>query len=119
LLAARRRYDESLELGRRILLDDPFHECAFQEVLCIHVLNGQRGKALQLFDEFSRSLQQELGILPMAETRALRDYVAGSANTGELFSNFVVNDLCVSARRRVDGLIGSMENSRQPAEHFS
>src|SRR5262245_39726657 len=79
LLAARRRFDESLELGRRILLDDPFHECALQEVLCIHALNGQRVRALRLFEEFSQSLQQELGIVPMAETRALRDYVAGNA----------------------------------------
>lgn len=76
LLADRRRYDESLEFGRRILLDDPFHEAAFQEVFCIHVLNGQRARALRLFDEFANSLERELGIIPMPETRALRDCLA-------------------------------------------
>ncbi|MCB1353652.1 MAG: hypothetical protein KDK03_13045 [Rhodobacteraceae bacterium] len=78
LLAQRRRYDEALDFGHRILLHDPFHECAVQEVLCIHALNGQRVRALKLFDAFSESLASELGISPMPETRALRDFLAGN-----------------------------------------
>lgn len=116
LLAVRRRYDESLELGRRILLDDPFHECALQEVLCIHALNGQRGRALQLFDDFSKSLQQELGILPMAETQALRDYVAGTAAAAQRFASLPLDAERPSARLGVDGLVSIMENSRQSVE---
>ncbi len=116
LLAARRRYDESLELGRRILLDDPFHECALQEVLCIHALNGQRVRALRLFEEFSLSLQQELGIVPMAETRALRDYVAGNAAAAPHFANPEPDSRRVSAQLGVEGLVSMMEHSRQTAE---
>lgn len=118
-LAARRRYDESLELGRRILLDDPFHECALQEVLCIHALNGQRGRALQLFEDFSRSLQKELGILPMAETRALREYVAGNVAAVQRFAHSSAEGRSVFAQLGIDGLVSMMEHSRQAAEHCS
>ena len=116
LLAARRRFDESLELGRRILLDDPFHECALQEVLCIHALNGQRVRALRLFEEFSESLQQELGIGPMAETRALRDYVAGNAAIALRFADPEAGDRRPSVLSGVGGLVTMMEHSRQKAE---
>ena len=75
-LAALHRYDEALDMGRRILVHDPYRECAFQEMLCLHVLNGERARALQLFDQFTAALEGDLGIEPMAETRALRDYLA-------------------------------------------
>jgi len=75
-LAGLHRYDEALDMGRRILVHDPYRECAFQEMLCLHVLNGERAKALQLFDRFTAALEGDLGIEPMAETRALRDYLA-------------------------------------------
>lgn len=76
LLAAGQRYDEALEVGRAILVHEPYRECAFQEVLCLHVLNGERVRALRLFDEFAAALEGELGIRPMVETRALRNYLA-------------------------------------------
>jgi len=116
LLAARRRFDESLELGRRILLEDPFHESALQEVLCIHALNGQRVRALQLFEDFSRSLQQELGIVPMAETRAVRDYVAGNAAVAPALASPDADDHRISAQLGVEALVSMMEQSRQTAE---
>lgn len=75
-LAGLHRYDEALDMGRRILVHDPYRECAFQEMLCLHVLNGERARALQLFDQFTAALECDLGIEPMAETRALRDYLA-------------------------------------------
>jgi|SRR5690606_28285412 len=76
-LKLRRRYGEAIEFGQRILFDDPFHETALQELLCVHALSGQRVRALRLFEDFSRSLRDELNIAPMPETRALRDYLAG------------------------------------------
>lgn len=75
-LAALHRYDEALDMGRRILVHEPYRECTFQEMLCLHVLNGERARALQLFDQFTAALEGDLGIEPMAETRALRDYIA-------------------------------------------
>ncbi len=82
MLATRRRYDEALEVGRAILVHEPYRECAFQEILCLHVLNGERARALRMFDEFSTALEHELGIGPMVETRALRNYLAGDMSLG-------------------------------------
>lgn len=82
MLAARRLYDDALEVGRAILVHEPYRECAFQEILCLHVLNGERARALRLFDEFAASLDAELGIGPMVETRALRNYLAGDMRFG-------------------------------------
>ena len=76
-LKLRRRFGEAIEFGQRILFDDPFHETALQELLCVHALSGQRVRGLRLFENFSRSLRDELDIAPMPETRALRDYLAG------------------------------------------
>ena len=75
-LAALHRYDEALDIGRRILVHEPYRESTFQEILCLHVLNGERARALQLFEQFTAALEGDLGIEPMAETRALRDYIA-------------------------------------------
>lgn len=81
-LAGHRRYDDAIEMGRRILVKEPFRECAFQELMCLHMLNGQRVRALQSFDSFVASLKEELGIPPMAETRALRDYILSDPGPG-------------------------------------
>lgn len=87
LLASAKHYDEALELGRRILLLEPYRECAFQEVLCLYVLNGQRARALRLFDDFAAALKADLGIEPMEETRALRDFLA--SDRGQVSSKLV------------------------------
>lgn len=76
MLAGLHRYEEALDMGRRVLVHEPFRECAFQEMLCLHVLNGERARALQIYDEFTAALEADLGLEPMAETRALRDYLA-------------------------------------------
>jgi len=113
LLAAQRRFDEALELGHRILADDPYHESALQEVLCLHALNGQRVRALRLFDEFARTLQSELGIPPMPETRALRDYLAGDIACAGRMSALAPNDReRVSVQPSFAQLVSRVEHSR-------
>ena len=113
MLAARRSYDEALEVGRAILAHEPFRECAFQEILCLHVLNGERARALRLFDDFAAALESELGIRPMVETRALRNYLASDlciepnarGNTGAVALSSILGP-------RVGSLLSTIEHSR-------
>lgn len=117
LLSARRRYDEALECGQRVLLHDPFHESAVQEVLCIHALNGQRVRALRFFEEFAGLLRHELGIDPLPETRALRDYVAGDDAVAQRFAGGVAMPIFaapVAAQPGVSDLLAAIHDSRGP-----
>jgi DNA-binding SARP family transcriptional activator len=73
--AARRDYEEALVYGRRILAADPFREQAQCEVMWLYVLNGQRPHALRQFETYRRQIAREMNVAPMAETRALADYI--------------------------------------------
>ena len=111
--AERRAYDDALEIGRRILQIDPYRECAFQEVMCLYVLNGERARAMQVFEEFSSNLDRELGITPMAETMFLREYLASDQcrNPGkdEVIAQSVLE---YTSRPGISGLLCSIEHSR-------
>ena len=74
--ADRRHYEEALQHGRSILAIDPFRESTLREVMWLHVLNGERPRALRVFEEFSEHLDAEMGIAPTAETIALREHIA-------------------------------------------
>ncbi|MEM7505589.1 MAG: BTAD domain-containing putative transcriptional regulator [Pseudomonadota bacterium] len=74
-MAELKRYEDALDYGRRILAIDPFRESTIQEVMCLCALSGQRVKALRLYQRFAASLEEELGIAPMAETIALYDHL--------------------------------------------
>lgn len=110
LLAAEQRYEEAIEIGRRILVLDPYRECALQEMLCLHVLNGQRPRALQFFDEFAAALEADLGITPMPETRALRDYLVSD----RCLHNLALNESGVFGvwGAGVGPLLNSIEHTR-------
>ena len=112
-LAALRRYDEALEMGRRILVLEPYRECAFQEVLCLHVLNGERARVMQLYDRFHASLQRDLGIEPMAETSALREYLASDRCTSPTGPLATLASGKASMRLGVDTLLSSIQHSRE------
>ena len=73
--AARRDYEEALVYGRRILVADPFREQVQCEVMWLYVLNGQRPQALRQFETYHRQITREMSVAPMAETRALADYI--------------------------------------------
>lgn len=112
-LKERRRYCEAIEFGQRILLDDPFHESALQELLCIHALGGQRARALRLFDEFSSTLRAELGIQPTMETCAMRDYLAGDAQKANMFANGQAQHPCaIRETPQVADLMSTMQHAR-------
>ncbi len=73
--AHRRDYEEALGYGRRILAADPFRERVQCEVMWLYVLNGQRPQALRQFEAFRRQIAREMNVAPMAETRALAEYI--------------------------------------------
>lgn len=75
-LAEECRYEEALDYGRSILAIDPFRESTLREVMWLHVLNGERPRALRLFQEFRASLFEEMGISPTTDTHALREHIA-------------------------------------------
>jgi hypothetical protein len=41
----------------------------------LYVLNGQRPQALRQFEAFRRQIAREMNVAPMAETRALAEYI--------------------------------------------
>lgn len=59
-------------LGHALALD-PFQEDLQREGLRLHYFAGDRAGAIRRFEEFSRLLDTEMGVQPMAETRALYD----------------------------------------------
>jgi DNA-binding SARP family transcriptional activator len=69
------RIEEALNFGRRILRMDPMRECVQRQVMWLHVLNGHQGNAIRQYLECARILESELGVSPMAETRALYDFI--------------------------------------------
>ena len=77
------RYEDALEIGRRLLGADPAREAAQCEVMLLYVLNGQRAQALRQYLEFRSWLQRELDIEPMPETQVLYEYIRKGLNTGK------------------------------------
>jgi DNA-binding SARP family transcriptional activator len=71
----RRDYEGALEYGNLILSADPFREQVQCEVMWLHVLSGQRAKALKQYSAYRALLAREMGIEPMAEMRALATHI--------------------------------------------
>ena len=83
-LGQKRRYEDALDIGRRLLAADPARETTQCEVMWLYVLNGQRAQALRQFQEFRSWLKRELDIEPMPETTALYDHIHVELNGGRL-----------------------------------
>ena len=59
--------------ARRRLALDPLHEPAHRELMRLYAASGDRAAALRQYHEAARLLDRELGVAPVAETRALHD----------------------------------------------
>jgi DNA-binding SARP family transcriptional activator len=79
-LGQQQRYEDALEIGRRLLVADPAREAAQCEVMLLYVLNGQRAQAIRQYQEFRTWLRRELDVEPMPETIALYDYITKGLN---------------------------------------
>ncbi len=74
---AEREGDFAAALGhaRRRLALDPLHEPAHRDLMRLFARLGDRTAALRQYREATRVLDQELGVAPVAETRALYDAI--------------------------------------------
>lgn len=68
---AERRHADAAALLRRVLAHDLLDEEVLQAYLHAAYVDGQREQALRLFSAFEEQLRDELGIAPLAQTRAL------------------------------------------------
>ena len=71
--------EPALRCGRQILVLDPLREDIHRAVIRLHVRNGHRALALKQYESCRAALEEELGVEPMEETRALcADLLAGA-----------------------------------------
>lgn len=72
-------YAAALETAQKVLATDPANERAFQHVMFCQLALGNRGAALDAYQECVRALDEELGVEPSSETRALYEWLKQSA----------------------------------------
>ena len=65
----------ALESARRALTFNPFQEDLQRDVMRLLYLNGDRAGVIQQYETLRKLLDEEMGVLPMPETRALYDLI--------------------------------------------
>ncbi len=68
-------YSAALEALERALALDPLQEDIQRAALRLHYLAGDRAGAIRRYEQLRRLLDEEMGVPPMAETRALYDAI--------------------------------------------
>ena len=114
-LGQKKCYEDALEIGRRLLAEDPARESAQREVMWLYVLNGQRAQAIRQYLEFEAWLRRELDIEPMPETRALYQHIRlelGASRFREASPPASGND-AESRRAAFNLLLVAIERSRR------
>lgn len=109
-----RRYEDALEVGRRLVSADPFRETVQIDMMWLYVLNGQRAQALKQYQAYADLLRRELDIEPMTETRALYDHIRCDLNCGRQARDVaepVVGDHATT-RKRLDMMMVAIGRSR-------
>lgn len=74
-LEAEGEYARALEALNHALAFDALNEEAQRDALRVQYLNGDRTGAIRRFEQLQKGLDQELGVPPMAETRAVYDAI--------------------------------------------
>lgn len=72
-------FRDALEALEQALALDPLQEDVQRAALRLHYLSGDRAGAIRRYDHLRRLLDDELGVPPMAETRALYDAILSDA----------------------------------------
>jgi len=75
----RERWLQAIAWAERALSRDPLREHLHRAVMACHMSIGDRPSALRQYARCEAALKAELGIAPMAETRALRDTIRTEA----------------------------------------
>ena len=75
--SAERSGDLAAAIGhaKKRLALDPLHEPAHRDLMRLYARSGDRSAALRQYREAARLLDQELGVAPAGETRALHDAI--------------------------------------------
>ena len=68
---AQGRLEESIPIAHRWLRIDPLREEAHRQLIQLYAWTGKRSAALKQYQECVRILEEELGVPPLAETKAL------------------------------------------------
>jgi DNA-binding SARP family transcriptional activator len=71
----RRDFRHAVELGDRLLAEDPLAEHVHRTLMACHAARGNRPAALRQYRRCESILEQELNVGPMPETRALFDEI--------------------------------------------
>lgn len=72
---ARQDYAAAMDFTRRALFLEPFSESVYQDRMRLHFLAGDRAAALAEYERLQSMLENELGVEPMEDTRALADAI--------------------------------------------
>lgn len=114
-LGQKKRYEDALEIGRRLLAADPARESAQCEIMWLYVLNGQRAQAIRQYREFRAWLNRELDIEPMPETQALYRHIRLELDAGRSRKAIAPAGTRDEAARKTtfDSLLGAIEKSRR------
>jgi DNA-binding SARP family transcriptional activator len=78
-LSAARDYAPAIAAAQRLLAHDPWREDVLRTLIRLHYEAGDRAGALAEYERFARSLRDELGTDPMAETLAAYEAIAREA----------------------------------------
>jgi DNA-binding SARP family transcriptional activator len=75
----RGEYRFGVHYARRLVTIEPLSEEAHRELMRLCSLSGQRNRALAHYEELLNLLRDELGVEPLAETRALYESILSQA----------------------------------------
>lgn len=76
-------FGTALDLGNRLVSLDPLAEHIHRKLIACHAARGNRSAALKQYARCASLLENELRVMPMAETRALAEEIRGG--TARLF----------------------------------
>jgi DNA-binding SARP family transcriptional activator len=66
-----RKYEKGMDYAARLLHYDRAHETAYQHLMRLHYLAGDRAGALRQYERCADALKEELGVEPSARTQEL------------------------------------------------
>ena len=111
------------DIARRALALDPFSDGAIRLLMEAAALRGERASALSIYEEFTRRLEDELGIEPEPDTAALAGRVQ-QERTWKLPEEIPAEDVwarrmpLVGRERELETMVSAVRSSmkeRQPA----
>lgn len=62
---------EAIQAAEDLIALEPVRESAYQRLMCALAENGNRGEAIKVYERCRRVLDEELGVPPSAQTRAV------------------------------------------------